>query len=116
VGGVLSQLLALDGYSGLLCCSSRLFCEGMSGSCLLLDDRALSFLFLCWRLWSWQSCWCATAVFPSSVTSGASAGLSAKASELTKQAANANLRARCFILHPFYFLSELISVSAACSF
>jgi hypothetical protein len=65
-------------------------------------------------------------VLPSLGTNGASAGLSAKASELTKQAANANAIVRCFIGIPSLprltraqvarhaFLRHLHSVSANC--
>jgi hypothetical protein len=60
-------------------------------SFLAFGDRDSAFWFECRRLWPAQFCCCATVVFPSLGISGASVGLSAKASELTKQAVNANV-------------------------
>jgi hypothetical protein len=55
-------------------------------SFLAFGGRGSSFWFECLRLWPAQFCCSATVVFPSLGISGASVGLSAKASELTKQA------------------------------
>jgi hypothetical protein len=73
-------------------------------SFLAFGDRGSSFWLECRRLWPAQFCFCATVVFPSLGISGASVGLSAKASELTKQAVNATVVARDFIWYSFHFL------------
>ena len=103
----------LSGYSGLLSYPSR-FCEVCSGSCLGLDNKDPFFLSRVrrlswsWRLvWSWQFCRCTTVVFPSSGISGASVGASAKPSELTRQAVNANVTVRFVIFHVPSFLCDL---------
>ena len=76
------ELRTARGYRGL-CASCWSPCPFF---CLRLDEADSSLLIYCWLLTRLQSCGCVVVVFPSSVTKGESAGLSAKASELAKHA------------------------------
>ncbi len=79
--------------------------------CLRLDESDSSLLICCWLLTPLQSCGCVVVVFPSSVTKGESAGLSAKASELAKHAMKGKLKSPFFMfLFLFLFSSNLTSV------
>ncbi len=80
--------------------------------CFLLDEADSSLLICCWLLKPLQFCGRVVAVFRSSVTKGASAGLSAKASELAKHAMKVKLKSPFFIfLFLFLFSSNLTSVN-----